>query len=146
MAALKTQRNEGDVDAFIDSVEDDTRRRDARTIKTKMAEISGEEPTMWGDSIVGYGTYSYERGGNTNQWFKVGFSPRKQYLTLYLTYGFEEDEELLGRLGPHSIGKACLYIKDLEQVDEVVVDELIARSLAKIDAAAGEGFEGTMPA
>ncbi|MCZ6631360.1 MAG: DUF1801 domain-containing protein [Actinobacteria bacterium] len=146
MAELKTQPNDGDVDAFIASVENDRRRRDAATIKETMTRLSGEQPQMWGTSIVGYGTYGYRSGaGEQSSWFKIGFSPRKQALTLYIMNGFGEYEGLLSNLGNHSLGKSCLYIENLENVDAEILDELITNSLAHIDAAIEKGFEGTMP-
>ncbi|MEE9179058.1 MAG: DUF1801 domain-containing protein [Acidimicrobiia bacterium] len=146
MAELKIQRNEGDVTAFIDSVENETRRRDAAAIKETMTRLTGQQPQMWGGSIVGYGTYTYASGGGKeNTWFKIGFSPRKQALTLYIMNGFEDYEALLTDLGKHSLGKSCLYIKNLEDVDANVLEQLITNSLAHIDAAIEKGFEGTMP-
>jgi hypothetical protein len=146
MAELKTQQNDGDVDAFLASVENDTRRRDAVTIKEVMTRLSGEEPKMWGDSIVGYGSYAYtNRSGKENHWMKVGFSPRKQSLTLYIMDGFSDYQSVLGQLGPHGTGKSCLYIKDLEKVDSEVLEGLITRSLEHIDTRIEEGFDGTMP-
>lgn len=146
MAQLKTQRNAGDVDAFVASVENETRRRDAAAIKETMTRLTGERPQMWGSSIVGYGTYSYaSRAGKESTWFKIGFSPRKQALTLYIMNGFKDYEGLLSKLGNHSLGKSCLYIKNLEKVDVEVLDELITNSLAHIDTVIEKGFEGTMP-
>jgi hypothetical protein len=135
MAQLKTTRNAGEVNAFLDSVDNETRRRDAFTMKDLMAEATGEQPEMWGDAIVGYGPYRYtpKSGGAEHEWFKVGFSPRKQYLTLYIMDGFDGYGELLGRLGSHTTGKACLYIKDLEKVDQKVLSELITRSVAHVE-------------
>lgn len=139
MADLKTQQNEGDVDRFLESVENERRRREAFEVKDLMTRLSGEEPKMWGNSIVGYGRRDYTtKSGSTNQWFKIGFSPRKQTLTLYIMDGFSNYESLLEKLGPHSTGKACLYIKDLEKVDRKILEELITRSLdhvAEIDKA-----------
>lgn len=134
MAELKTTRNDGDVDAFLDSVDNEVRRRDALTIKELMTNITGEKPEIWGTSIVGFGPYRYKpKSGSETEWFKVGFSPRKQSLTLYIMDGFSEYEGLLGRLGPHSTGKSCLYIKDLCQVDSEVLSELITRSFAQFE-------------
>jgi len=135
MAELKTTRNDADVDAFLDSVDNETRRRDAFTMKDLIADVTGETPEMWGNAIVGYGPYRYtpKSGGAEHEWFKVGFSPRKQYLTLYIMDGFDGYQELLGRLGSHTTGKACLYIKDLEKVDKNVLTELITRSVARVE-------------
>jgi hypothetical protein len=135
MAELKTARNDGDVDEFLAAAEDETRRRDALTMRDLMSEITGEKPHMWGDSIVGFGTYVYraKSGGGDREWFKTGFSPRKQSLTLYIMDGFNEYEELLSSLGPHSTGKACLYIRDLTKVDRNILTRLIRESVAHVE-------------
>ena len=135
MAELKTQRNDGDVDAFIESVENDTRRRDAKTMLETMSRLSGDEPEMWGSSIVGFGAYTYrpKAGGSLNEWMKIGFSPRKASLTLYIMDGFSSYDDLLGQLGPHSTGKSCLYIKDLEKVDNDVLEQLITESISAVE-------------
>jgi hypothetical protein len=135
MAELKTQKNDGDVAAFLEGIEDPTRRRDAIRVSEMMARISGEKPSMWGTSIFGFGDYSYPSASKKeNTWFKIGLSPRKQSLTLYLMDGFDGYRDLLGRLGPHSTGRACLYIKDMDKVDAAVVEELIESSLSHLDA------------
>jgi len=134
MAEIKTQKNDGDVDAFLESVENDRRRRDALSINATMSRLSGSAPRMWGSSIVGFGEYSYTNGsGKHVTWMKTGFSPRKQALTLYIMDGFESYEPLLAELGPHSTGKSCLYIKDLEAVDQAILEQLITASLSHID-------------
>ena len=135
MAELKTKRNEGDVDAFLDSVENERRRTDAIAVKEIMTRLSGDEPVMWGTSIVGFGPYVYKppSGGSENEWFRVGFSPRKQSLVLYIMDGFSSYDGLLEQLGPHSTGKSCLYIKNLENVDHDVLEELISESLKAVD-------------
>lgn len=135
MAEIKTTRTDADVDAFLESVDDEVRRRDAIEVKDLMEKVTGEKPAMWGPSIVGYSTYVYKpkSGGGEREWFKVGFSPRKQALTLYVTEGFTGYQELLASLGPHTTGKSCLYIKDLEKVDREVLSELVSQSLANFD-------------
>jgi hypothetical protein len=133
MAELKTQRNDGDVRAFLDSVPDETRRADAVAVCALMEEITGEAPVMWGSSIVGFGTYRYVSGaGKETEWFVVGFSPRKQNLTLYLMDGFGEYGSLLARLGKHSTGKACLYLKRLSDADPEVLRTLLERSVEHV--------------
>ena len=135
MAELKTQRNDGDVDAFIDSIDDERKREDARAIRSMMADVTGDEGAMWGSAIVGFGSYDYRyASGREGTWFKVGFSPRKQNLTLYIMSGFDDYEPMLERLGKHSTGKSCLYIKRLEDVDPVVLRDLVSRSVAHIEA------------
>jgi hypothetical protein len=135
MAELKTTRNDGDVDEFLNSVEDETRRRDSLVMRDLMSEITGEKPEMWGSSIVGFGTYAYRArsGGGDREWFKTGFSPRKQSLTLYIMDGFSDYDELLSELGPHSTGKACLYVRDLTKVDRDILTRLIHESVAHVE-------------
>ena len=146
MAELKTQKNDGDVDEFLNSVENETRRRDAFAVKEIMTRLTGEEPKMWGNSIVGFGEYPYtNRSGKEHTWMKIGFSPRKQSMTLYIMDGFGSYDSLLGELGPHSTGKSCLYIKDLENVNKEVLETLITNSIDFIDERIEEGFEGTLP-
>lgn len=139
MAELRTQPNDRDVDAFLASVENDRRRRDAVMMKEIMSRLSGLEPRMWGDSIVGFGEYHYTTGsGKRATWMRTGFSPRKQALTLYIMDGFDSYDALLDRLGPHSTGRACLYIKDLEKVDTEALETLISASIEHV-AARDEG-------
>jgi len=135
MAELKTQRTDDDVEAFLAEIADERRRADARAVCALMSELAGEPPALWGTSMVGFGSYSYTyASGRSGEWFAVGFAPRKQALTLYLIDGFGDYEELLTRLGPHKTGKSCLHIKRLDEVDEDVLRELIARSLAHVRA------------
>lgn len=131
MAEPKTTRNEGDVDAFLESVDNEPRKRDAKSVRDLMTRVTGDEAEMWGNSIVGFGSYTYrpKAGGAEREWFKVGFSPRKAALTLYIMDGVSDYSSLLERLGPHSTGKACLYIADLGQVDTEVLSEIITRSV-----------------
>lgn len=130
MAELKTRRNKGDVKAFLNSVPDERKRRDSFAILELMKQVTGLEPEMWGDSIVGFGNYHYRyASGREGDWFLTGFSPRAQSLTLYIMAGFDEYDGLLGRLGKHSTGKSCLYIKKLEEVDVEVLKELVRKSV-----------------
>ncbi|MGB7876642.1 MAG: DUF1801 domain-containing protein [Anaerolineales bacterium] len=130
MTELKTKRNKGDVEAYLNSVPDERKRQDSFTIMELMKQITGEEPEMWGDSIVGFGSYHYKyESGREGDWFVTGFSPRKQNLTLYIMSGFDEYDKLLGKLGKHSIGKSCLYIKKIEDVDVDVLKELVQKSV-----------------
>ena len=140
MAEIKTKKNDGDVDAFLNSVDNDRRRADAFQVKEMMTRISGEDPMMWGPSIVGYGPYMYTpaSGGAEHEWFKIGFSPRKQALTLYIMDGSNSYDDLLNDLGPHSTGKSCLYIKNLEKVDLDVLEKLISKSLEAVEASIAE--------
>ncbi|MCA9972462.1 MAG: DUF1801 domain-containing protein [Anaerolineales bacterium] len=130
MSDLKTQQNDADVAAFLNAVEHKKRREDAFVILDLMREVTQEEPRMWGSSIVGYGQYHYTyASGREGDWFLTGFSPRKQSLTLYIMAGFDEYDALLQQLGKHKIGKACLYVNKIEDVDLDVLRELVRRSV-----------------
>ena len=128
----KTKPGTGDVEAFLDSVPDEKRRTDAQSALDLMAEVTGVEPVMWGSSMVGFGTQRYTTAdGKEHEWFAVGLSPRKASLTLYgLTY-YESNTDLLERLGPHTTGKGCLYVKRLDALDRDVLTELVQRSWAE---------------
>jgi hypothetical protein len=130
MAELKTQLNDGDVLDFLKSVENPTRRGDSLVVLELMKAVTGETPKMWGTSIVGFGasTMTYANG-KTNQWMATGFSPRKQSMTLYIMDGFEGYDELMARLGKHSTGRSCLYIKKIEDIDQDVLRELVSKSV-----------------
>ena len=128
----KTKPGPGDVDAFLDGVPDERRRTDARAARDLIAGVTGVEPVMWGDSMVGFGTQRYTTAdGKEHEWFAIGLSPRKAALTLYgLTY-YDSNTDLLERLGPHSTGKGCLYVTKLDDVDRGVLTELVERSWAE---------------
>jgi hypothetical protein len=135
MGELKTQKNDASVEDFLNSVENERRREDSKRILALMTEVTGEEPAMWGQSIVGFGEYSYKyASGREGEWMLVGFSPRKKNLTLYIMSGFEDYDELLSRLGRHKTGKSCLYINKLEEVDIDVLGELVEKSVAHMKA------------
>jgi len=128
-AKLKTTVNNASVNAFLNAVENDTKRKDSKHILKMFKEITGTKPKMWGPSIVGFGTYHYKyESGREGDMPKVGFSPRKNALTLYIMAGFSRLDELLSKLGKYKTGKSCLYIKKLEDVNEVVLKELIQES------------------
>jgi len=130
MSDPKTQPTDQDVELFLDSIVDAQQRQDSHTIAEIMREITGAAPRMWGDSIVGFGSYHYRyASGREGDWPLTGFSPRKQNLTLYLSYGFEQHSELLERLGKYKVGKACLYLKRLGGVDLTALREIIRQSV-----------------
>ncbi|MBX0330054.1 DUF1801 domain-containing protein [Oscillochloris sp. ZM17-4] len=136
MAELKTKPSDQSVAAFIDTVADEQKRQDCHTIIEMMRAATGAEPVMWG-SIIGFGSYHYRyKSGREGDWFLTGFAPRKQNLTLYIMAGFERYHELMGQLGNHSTGKSCLYIKRLSDIDQGVLRELVARSVAHMRAPA----------
>ncbi len=130
MAGNKTTENEGDVTAFLDAVAEEGRREDCRALLELMREVTGEEPRMWGDSIVGFGRYHYRyQSGREGDSMLLGFSPRKRDLTLYLLPGLERFASLLQKLGKHKAGKGCLYLKRLADVDPQVLRELLESSV-----------------
>lgn len=129
MADNKTQPTEASVREFLDGVENETRRADAKQVLELMREVTGEEPRMWGPSIVGFGAYRYRyESGREGDWFLAGFSPRKSNLVVYIMSGFPRHAELMERLGKHRTGKSCLYINRLDDVDLDVLRELVRRS------------------
>ena len=131
MAQNKTQRNDGDVMAYLESVQHKRRREDSLVVKAMMEEITGEPAEMWGASIVGFGSYHYRyESGREGEFMLSGFAPRKQSLTLYIMGGHERYQELFARLGKHRTGKSCLYINKLDDVDLDVLREIIAESVA----------------
>jgi len=103
-----------------------------------MQEVTGEEPVMWGTSIIGFGSYHYKyTSGQEAEWFLSGFSPRKQSLTLYIMSGFDEYEPLLAKLGKYKTGKSCLYINKLADVDQDILKDLISKSVDHMVATNG---------
>jgi len=134
MAEMKTVKNDNSVENFLNKVDDENKREDSIKILQIMQEVTGEEPKMWGDSIIGFGEYHYRyasgREGNAPL---VGFSPRKQNLTLYLMGCYinpddKQYDQLFQQLGKHKTGKSCLYVNKLSDVDISVLEQLITRS------------------
>ena len=125
----KTTPTTGDVAAYLASVTDEQRRADAEEVLELMRAITDVAPRMWGSSMIGFGRQPYRTSdGTKREWFAVGLAPRKAALTLYgLTY-YGTNTDLLQRLGPHTTGKGCLYLKRLEDVDREVLAELIRRA------------------
>ena len=135
MADPKTRKNDASVHDFIASVDDPQKRNDSMALLKIFKEVLGEEPVMWGPSIVGFGSYHYRyASGREGDWMVTGFSPRKQALTLYVMAGFDDCDELLARLGKYKTGKSCLYIKQLSDVDEPTLRQLIKRSAEHVAA------------
>ena len=130
MAELKTRPTKASVSAFINGIDDKQKRGDARKVASMMRRATGSRARMWGDSIVGYGSYRYTNTqGKDLEWMLTGFSPRKQALTIYVMPGFNGYESLMTRLGKYKTGKSCLYIKRLSDVNEKVLEQLIGRSV-----------------
>ena len=130
MAELKTKPTKASVSSFLNKVADKSRREDCLKVLEIMKDVTGEEPEMWGESIVGFGRYRYEyESGTKGEWMITGFSPRKGDLTLYLMSGFEAVPDLMARLGKHKTGKSCLYLKKLEDVDLKVLRKIVEKSV-----------------
>ena len=125
-----TRRTEASVAGFLAAVPDEQRRQDARRLCAMMREITGEPPTMWGTSIIGFGTYHYRyASGHEGDAPLASFSPRRQHLAIYLVGEFgDRYQPLLARLGPHKTGEGCLYLKRLDDVDHDALRELVDRS------------------
>jgi hypothetical protein len=132
MAEMKTVQTEASVEDFLNLVEDDQKREDCFEIVKMMKQVTKKEPKMWGSAIIGFGSYHYKyESGREGDSPQIGFSPRKQNITLYILSG--DENPLLQKLGKHSTGKVCLYIKKLADVDKKVLLELIKESYAKAD-------------
>lgn len=129
MSDRKTQPSAASADEVVEAAPTDKRRDDAREVLDLMREVTGAEPVVWGPSTIGFGRQPYTTAdGKEREWFAVGLAPRKAALTLYgLTYDGSNDD-LLARLGAHSTGKGCLYVKRLEDVDRGVLTEMITRA------------------
>lgn len=135
MAETKTKPTPVSVADFLAAVDNPERRADGETLCAMLMRITGEEPRMWGPSIIGFGSYYYKYdSGHEGTSCRLGFSPRKAELVLYVQSGADDEADRLGRLGKHKTGKSCLYIKRLADVDMTVLEELCAASLADMDA------------
>lgn len=129
----KTKPRSASVDKFIDKIEDPQKKQDSRKILEIMKEITGESPVMWGETIIGFDKYRYKyASGREGEWMATGFSPRKLNLTIYLNYGFENKKEFMDKLGKYKTGKACLYIKKLEDVDIDILRDLIRETYLEV--------------
>ena len=132
---LKTKPTHVAVDAYIDSIESESRRSDCRVLLTMMAQATGEPATMWGPSMIGFGSYHYlYASGHQGDAMLVGFSPRKAAMSIYVLNGFEGQEDLLAKLGKHKVGKSCLHVKKLDDIDVFVLGEMVNRSLEQTKA------------
>ena len=136
-AEVKTKKTNASVKDFIDSIEDEKRRKESQRVLAVMKSATKAKPKLWGTSIVGFGDYHYKgASGREGDWFPVGFSPRKQQLVIYLMTGFTRYPAIMKRLGKHSTGKGCLYIKKLDDIDIQALEELVAT--AYIDLTGGK--------
>lgn len=130
MAELKTRCNDASVADFLNSLSDEKQRQEAFALLHLLQNVTQTEPKMWGESIIGFGDYHYKyASGREGDWFIVGFSPRKQNLTVYLMTGFEGSGEVLQRLGKHKSGRSCLYIRRLSDIHLPALEELVQQSV-----------------
>ena len=131
--AAKTVPTDAKVSAFIDGLDNEKRRAESRQLIETMQRLSGAPATMWGPSIIGFGKYDYTYdSGHSGTSMRIGFSPRKAAITLYIVPGHENKGALLEKLGPHTLGKSCLYIKDLSRIDAKALEEIVAMSLKEM--------------
>jgi len=139
MSTPKTTPHDASVHDFLNAVENPDRKADAFKALDIMKDVTGENPKMWGPSIVGFGSYHYVyASGREGDWPLTGFSPRKQALTLYIMAGFVRYDDLMSRLGKFKTGKSCLYVKRLSDIDESVLRELIAASVDHMKSTYGQ--------
>jgi len=127
-AVLKTKKNKASVASFLDTITDPEVKKDTKVILKLMRDVTGKKPVMWGKSIVGFGDYHYTyASGREGDWFIVGFSPRKQNITIYIMPGYQDYSAILKTLGPYTKGKSCLYIKPLSDIHLPTLKRLITR-------------------
>lgn len=126
---LKTKVNDKDVIAFLEKIEDEKKRSDSFELLDLFTKITNAEAKMWGENIIGFGSYHYQyESGQEGEWFKIGFSPRKAKFSLYVMSGFEQLKPHLDKLGKHKIGKSCLYVNKLADIDNEVLENLVLQS------------------
>ncbi|MFC1225431.1 DUF1801 domain-containing protein [Pedobacter sp. BG31] len=133
MAKNKTTENDLSVNDFLNTVTDETKRKDCFNLSSIIAETTGFKAKMWGTAIVGFGSYHYKyESGRAGDAPLAGFSPRKDAIALYLSLGFEKRDELLAKFGKHKTAKACIYVKHLSDIDVEILKEMVANSVARI--------------
>ena len=130
---IKTKETNASVDDFVEGLADAQQREDARKVIGMMTRVTGDPPKMWGSAIIGFGNRAYvsPATGREVDWMRIGFSPRKGNLSLYILNGAPKQAELLEKLGKHKTGKGCLYVKKLSDVDEKILEKVIAAACKK---------------
>lgn len=133
LVEIKTKPTTASVEDFINKLPDEQKRKDSFVVMEMMKKATGEEPKLWGSSIIGFGNRRYKspNTGREVDWLVIGFSPRKANLSLYISIGMKEQEAALKKLGKHKTGVGCLYINKLEDVDLKVLKGMIETSLKK---------------
>ncbi|PQO47779.1 DUF1801 domain-containing protein [Blastopirellula marina] len=135
MAENKMQPTKASPTKFINAVEDPQQRKDCKELVKMMKAATGEKAVMWGDSLIGFGTYHYKyASGREGDFLVVGFAPRKNKLSIYLTCDIQQHADLLAKLGKHKTGKGCLYVNKLEDIDRDVLEQLIQRGIEEVEA------------
>ncbi len=129
MYELKTKQNDTDVLAFLKGFENEERYPDLLKLLDMLSEISGYPAKMWGKSIVGFGSYTYQGKSTSGEWFFIGFSPRKANISIYAISGFEKEKDLMSQLGKYKTGKSCLYVNRLDDIDVEILEEFMKRSM-----------------
>jgi len=143
MAENKTKATEASVDGYIAAIDDEARRKDCATLAELMANATKQKPKMWGTSIVGFGSYHYRyESGREGDSCLTGFSSRKGDISVYLMASFPGRDELLSKLGKHKMGKACLYVRKLSDVDLKILEQLIVGSVAETKRRYGPAQSG----
>jgi hypothetical protein len=141
MGELKTKQHDGDVAAFIcNFANSDQKKTDSFALVEMLQDLTGREPKMWGETMIGFGKYHYksERSSQEGDWMRVGFSPRKAAISLYIYVGTPEQEQLLSSLGTFKMGKACIYVKRLADIDLEVLKQIILLTLKWMDETYGK--------
>jgi len=132
---LKTKANNASVIDFLNKIEDERKREESFQLLDFFAELTSEAPKMWGGSIIGFGSYHYKyASGQEGDWMKLGFSPRKQKISIYIMSGFDKLEDYLSNLGKYKTGKGCLYINKLTDIDLEVLGKMVLKSLDHLQA------------
>jgi Domain of unknown function (DU1801) len=140
MGNIKTLVNDNSVEDFINSVDNEQKRKDSFVLLELFKKVTGEQPKMWGTSIIGFGSYHYksERSRQEGDWPLTGFSPRKQNLTVYIMPGFDNYQDLLQKLGKHKTSVSCLYINKLADVDIKVLQQIVEKGYQDMKSAHGQ--------
>jgi hypothetical protein len=133
MADLKTKENDASVQDYLNAIDDPQRKDDCLSIHEIMQRITGHEGSMWGNSMIGYGSYHYKyESGREGDWFLAGFANRKKSISIYIMSGFSQYDDLLDNLGKHKTGKFCLYINKLDDIDKEILEKMIETSVEYI--------------
>ena len=133
MTELKTRATDRDVTAFLNEIQEADKRKDCFALADLMQRITGDKPQIWGEGMIGFGRYTYRyASGQTGEWLKTGFAPRKQNITIYIMAYLDNFPEIMQRLGKVKTGKSCIYIKRLSDIDMRVLEELIRQSLKSL--------------